>query len=50
MVAASRPGAAELAGRVGDGLTSLEPNSELVCGFERAGGLGKPRYGQLTVC
>jgi coenzyme F420-dependent glucose-6-phosphate dehydrogenase len=50
MVAAGRPGAAELAGRVGDGLISFEPNSELVRGFQRAGGLGKPRYGQLTVC
>jgi coenzyme F420-dependent glucose-6-phosphate dehydrogenase len=50
MVAASKPGAAELAGRVGDGLISFEPNPELVKTFESAGGKGKPRFGQLTVC
>jgi G6PDH family F420-dependent oxidoreductase len=50
MVAASKPGAAELAGRVGDGLISFEPKAELVRRFEAAGGKGKPRYGQLTVC
>jgi len=50
MVAASKPGAAELAGRVGDGLISFEPKADLVKTFERAGGKGKPRFGQLTVC
>lgn len=50
MVAASKPGAARLAGRVGDGLISFEPKSELIKIFEAAGGTGKPRYGQLTVC
>jgi coenzyme F420-dependent glucose-6-phosphate dehydrogenase len=50
MVAASKPGAAKLAGRVGDGLISFEPKADLVKIFEAAGGKGKPRYGQLTVC
>ena len=50
MVAASKPGAAELAGRVGDGLISFEPNPDLVKHFEGAGGKGKPRIGQITVC
>jgi G6PDH family F420-dependent oxidoreductase len=49
MVAAAKPGAAELAGRVGDGLISFEPNAEIVEAFEQAGGEDKPRYGQLTV-
>jgi len=50
MMAASKPGAAELAGGVADGLISFEPKSDLVRRFEWAGGKGKPRYGQLTVC
>jgi coenzyme F420-dependent glucose-6-phosphate dehydrogenase len=50
MVAASKPGAARLAGRVGDGLISFEPKADLIKTFEAAGGKGNPRYGQLTVC
>lgn len=50
MVAASGPKAAELAGRVGDGLTCTSPDAELVKAFEAAGGAGKPRYGQFTCC
>ena len=42
--------AAELAGRIGDALISTAPDAKLVEDFERAGGDGKPRYGQLTVC
>jgi coenzyme F420-dependent glucose-6-phosphate dehydrogenase len=49
-VAASKPNAAELAGRVGDGLISTAPDAELVEAFEKAGGEGKPKYGQVTVC
>ena len=49
MVAAAKAGAAELAGRAGDGLISFEPAAEVVRRFERAGGKNKPRYGQLTV-
>jgi coenzyme F420-dependent glucose-6-phosphate dehydrogenase len=49
MVAASGPKAAELAGRIGDGLISTAPNKEVVEAFEKAGGKG-PRYGQITVC
>ena len=49
MVAAAGPNAAELAGRIGDGLISTSPNKEVVQAFERAGGTG-PRYGQITVC
>jgi coenzyme F420-dependent glucose-6-phosphate dehydrogenase len=49
-VAASKPNAAELAGRVGDGLVSTAPDTELVEQFESAGGEGKPKLGQVTVC
>jgi coenzyme F420-dependent glucose-6-phosphate dehydrogenase len=49
VVAAAGPEAAELAGRIGDGLVSTAPEAELVDEFLRAGGDG-PRYGQLTVC
>lgn len=50
MVAASGPKAAEAAGRLGEGLISTAPDKEVVKSFESAGGKGRPRYGQLTVC
>ena len=49
-VAASKPNAAELAGRLGDGLISTAPDAEVVEKFEAAGGRGKPKLGQVTVC
>jgi coenzyme F420-dependent glucose-6-phosphate dehydrogenase len=49
VVAAAKPGAAELAGR-NDGLVGVAPDAELIERFEAAGGAGKPRYGQVTVC
>jgi coenzyme F420-dependent glucose-6-phosphate dehydrogenase len=49
VVAASAPDAAELAGRIGDGLVSTAPQADLVEAFLAAGGSG-PRYGQLSVC
>ena len=48
-IAAAGSSAAELAGRLGDGLISTSPDEELVQAYESAGGAG-PRYGQLTVC
>jgi coenzyme F420-dependent glucose-6-phosphate dehydrogenase len=50
LVAASGPQAAEAAGRMGDGLITTAPETELLKRFEAEGGTGKPRYGQLTVC
>jgi coenzyme F420-dependent glucose-6-phosphate dehydrogenase len=50
MVAASGPKAAEMAGRIGDGLVGTSPDEETMKAFEQAGGTGKPRYGELTVC
>jgi G6PDH family F420-dependent oxidoreductase len=49
-VAAGARGAAELAGRIGDGLISTSADSELVQIFRDAGGADKPRYGQVGVC
>jgi coenzyme F420-dependent glucose-6-phosphate dehydrogenase len=49
LLAAGGPEAAELAGRVGDGLIATAPDAELVRSFRDAGGAG-PRIGQLTVC
>jgi len=49
VVAAAKPGAVELAARIGDGLVSTAPERELVQGYLEAGGKG-PRYGQVTVC
>lgn len=50
MVAAGGSKAAELAGKVGDGFIGTSPNAETITAFEQAGGRGKPKYGQLTVC
>jgi coenzyme F420-dependent glucose-6-phosphate dehydrogenase len=50
LVAAAGPQAAELAGQTGDGLVSTAPNKEVVQAFEKAGGKGKPRYAEMTVC
>ena len=49
-VAAMQPRAAELAGRIGDALVNVAPKREIIENFEDAGGKGKPKYGQLTVC
>jgi coenzyme F420-dependent glucose-6-phosphate dehydrogenase len=49
MVAASGPMAAELAGRVGDGLISTAADAEIVNAFHSNGGHG-PRYGMVHVC
>ena len=50
MVAASGPKAATLAGKIGDGFIGTAPNSETIKAFNDAGGAGKPRCGQMTVC
>jgi G6PDH family F420-dependent oxidoreductase len=50
LVAASGPKAAELAGRVGDGLVTTAPDQEVLAAYDEAGGAGTPRYGQVTVC
>jgi G6PDH family F420-dependent oxidoreductase len=50
MIAASRPGAAELAGRLGDAMINTEPEEELLATFRGAGGRRKPCYVEMTVC
>lgn len=50
LIAASSERSARLAGRLGQGLICTKPNKKTVAAFEDAGGRGKPRYGQLTVC
>lgn len=50
MVAGSGSSAIEAAGEIGDGFIGLAPKKEKVQAFEEAGGRGKPRFGQLTVC
>jgi coenzyme F420-dependent glucose-6-phosphate dehydrogenase len=49
-LAASGPKTAELAGRVSDGLITTSPEKKVADAFEKAGGGGKPRYGQVSVC
>jgi G6PDH family F420-dependent oxidoreductase len=50
MLAAGGPSSAELAGRISDGLISTSPEASVIEEFDAAGGTGKPRYGQVTVC
>ena len=50
MLAASGPNAAELAGRVGDGLISTSADKEIVGLFEKNGKGNRPKIGQFTVC
>jgi len=49
-VAAMQPLAAELAGRIGDAFVNVSPDRDLIERFDREGGAGKPKYGQITVC
>jgi G6PDH family F420-dependent oxidoreductase len=48
-VAAAQPVAAELAGKIGDGLISTSPDKDTVEGFEQAGGKGKEKIGMIHV-
>ncbi len=50
IVASAGEQATELAGRIGDGIFGLVPESSLVEQFESAGGKGKPKFGQVHVC
>jgi len=49
-VAAAKEQAAELAGRLGDAFVNTAPDEEIIDLFESAGGRGKPKYGQITLC
>jgi len=49
-VAAGGEAAADVAGRIGDGLILASPSEEAARKFAESGGEGKPRYGQCHVC
>src|SRR5205823_2669345 len=49
-VAATGKQSGTLAGRAGDGLICSSVSEDAVKGFNEAGGSGKPRIGQVTVC
>ncbi|GGP63431.1 TIGR03557 family F420-dependent LLM class oxidoreductase [Saccharothrix coeruleofusca] len=49
-VSAFGPKAAEVAGRIGDGLCSTMPDADLVRRFREAGGQGKPTQAGFKVC
>jgi G6PDH family F420-dependent oxidoreductase len=49
-IAVSGADSCQLAGRHGDYMIAVEPNKDLGQMFDRHGGQGKPRVGQLPVC
>jgi G6PDH family F420-dependent oxidoreductase len=49
-IAVSGETSCEVAGRLGDLVIATEPKQELLAAFDRHGGAGKPRIGQLPVC
>jgi coenzyme F420-dependent glucose-6-phosphate dehydrogenase len=49
-VAAAKPKAAEVAGRIGDAFINTAPDGELIETFEAGGKKGRPKYGQITMC
>jgi coenzyme F420-dependent glucose-6-phosphate dehydrogenase len=49
-VAAAGPKAAALSGRIGDGFIGTAPTGENIETFEKSGGEGKPKVGQVHVC
>jgi coenzyme F420-dependent glucose-6-phosphate dehydrogenase len=49
-VAAAKEQAADVAGRLGDAFVNTAPDEEIIDLFESAGGRGKPKYGQITLC
>jgi coenzyme F420-dependent glucose-6-phosphate dehydrogenase len=50
MVAAAGQKAAELAGRISDGLVGVSPDPDVVSTFEGAGGNDKPKYCEVLSC
>jgi G6PDH family F420-dependent oxidoreductase len=49
VVAAAKPSAATLAGKIGDGFMTTSPDAELVQRYEKAGGKGA-KHGKVTGC
>jgi coenzyme F420-dependent glucose-6-phosphate dehydrogenase len=50
VIAAKGEQAAELAGRIGDGLVATSPQAEAVRTFDEHGGRGKPKHAQVSLC
>jgi coenzyme F420-dependent glucose-6-phosphate dehydrogenase len=50
LVAASGSEAAELAGRIGDGLIATSPDREVLERFDGSGRSGRPHHAEITVC
>lgn len=50
LLAVGGPRSADLAGSLADGMVGTDPSADLIGRFDRAGGAGKPRYAELTVC
>jgi coenzyme F420-dependent glucose-6-phosphate dehydrogenase len=49
-IAAAKEQAARMAGELGDAFINVAPDEEAIQTFEAAGGRGKPKYGQITMC
>jgi G6PDH family F420-dependent oxidoreductase len=49
-IAGSGEKSVQLAARAGDAFIGVAPDPELLKSFDEAGGTGKPRYGEATVC
>ena len=49
-IAVSGPDSVQLAAEHADCMIATEPEGSLVEGFDRAGGSGRPKYGQVPVC
>ena len=50
MIAAGGPKSARVAAALGDGLIGTAPDKEMLATFDEAGGRGKPKIAELTVC
>jgi G6PDH family F420-dependent oxidoreductase len=50
LLAVGGPRTADLAGQVADGMIGTDASADAIHRFQRAGGAGKPRYAELTVC
>jgi coenzyme F420-dependent glucose-6-phosphate dehydrogenase len=50
LISASGSEAAELAGRIGDGLVATSPERALVNRFDGSGRSGRPHYAEIAVC
>jgi G6PDH family F420-dependent oxidoreductase len=49
-IAAGGPKSAEIAAQLGDGLVGTSPDKAMLARFDEAGGRGKPKVAEVTVC